>query len=552
MAHSGRSTTPASPAMPAGPNPLASEFHAAANRHGDAAALREKRLGLWHEVTWADYRRRAQCASVLIGRAGVRSGDAVLIVARPSVEWLAAFMGAALAGAVIVVLDESAAPADIARALASVRPSAAFTDTEALARQIAAAAPDVPILMLDAGGEALLRGPVPAASAVPEGVEAAAGSSKAGDIALMAFTAGTTRAPRPVRFTHANILNAMEHGPAAAEAGGERLAFASLARVHNLLFHVLAPLRHGGVTNFAESARTVGNDLREVAPTVLTGSPRFWCSLRNTIGRMESRAVRPGRFLLRRAMARARPSLASRMLLASVRRRFGLDRLRLAVVAGSLPPGTFLWFGRLGVRLTSRYAMTELCGIGLPADGAEGNASYNLCLGATGEILIRSPAVPTDCLDGDGWFHSGDAGHTGRDGISVLGRVGADRAGSSDPACTVEREIAKSEYVVDCVVSGGGERLSALVAVDEHVRLAAQSLRRGRESQDETIAELLDADLARITGEPGWLRRRAAITIVHADAQDDDDRFTPCSRLRRGHELSAAAGLHSVEGDAHV
>src|SRR5262249_44810847 len=73
-----------------------------AERFGPRTALRYKRHGLYHDVTWTDYRSTSlACAAALID-AGVKPGDRVGLLAENRVEWLFADMGILAAGAINV------------------------------------------------------------------------------------------------------------------------------------------------------------------------------------------------------------------------------------------------------------------------------------------------------------------------------------------------------------------------------------------------------------------------------------------------------------------
>src|SRR5438046_10450825 len=69
---------------------------------GPRTALRYKRDGLYHDLSWDDYRRQAlACAAALVS-AGIRPGDRVGLLAENRLEWLLADMGILTAGAVCV------------------------------------------------------------------------------------------------------------------------------------------------------------------------------------------------------------------------------------------------------------------------------------------------------------------------------------------------------------------------------------------------------------------------------------------------------------------
>src|SRR5258708_19729467 len=73
-----------------------------AERLGPRPALRFKRHGLYHDVSWQQYHADSlACAAALVD-AGVQAGDRVGILAENSIEWLIADMGLLPAGALNV------------------------------------------------------------------------------------------------------------------------------------------------------------------------------------------------------------------------------------------------------------------------------------------------------------------------------------------------------------------------------------------------------------------------------------------------------------------
>ena len=73
-----------------------------AERLGPRPALRYKRHGLYHDVTWEQYRAAALACAAALADVGVRPGDRVGLLSENRVEWLFADMGLLAAGAVNV------------------------------------------------------------------------------------------------------------------------------------------------------------------------------------------------------------------------------------------------------------------------------------------------------------------------------------------------------------------------------------------------------------------------------------------------------------------
>ena len=59
-----------------------------ARQSPEAVALREKRFGIWQEVTWRDYWEQVELAAHGLAALGVEPGDRVAIHSENRPEWL--------------------------------------------------------------------------------------------------------------------------------------------------------------------------------------------------------------------------------------------------------------------------------------------------------------------------------------------------------------------------------------------------------------------------------------------------------------------------------
>jgi long-chain acyl-CoA synthetase len=136
-------------------------------------------------------------------------------------------------------------------------------------------------------------------------------------------------------------------------------------------------------------------------------------------------------------------ALGDLLVYAPLRNSLGMSRVRVAYTAGeAIGPDLFTFYRSLGINLKQLYGSTEtsvfVCvqenggvkadTVGPPVKGVE------IKLTDAGEILIRSPGLfreyykapeaTKEAKDGDGWFHTGDAGYFDQGGhLKIIDRA---------------------------------------------------------------------------------------------------------------------------------
>ncbi len=68
----------------------------------DNVVMREKDLGLWQEITWAEYGQKARYVAAALLDLGLQNGDRVAIISENCPEWLFSDQGIMAAGGVTV------------------------------------------------------------------------------------------------------------------------------------------------------------------------------------------------------------------------------------------------------------------------------------------------------------------------------------------------------------------------------------------------------------------------------------------------------------------
>jgi malonyl-CoA/methylmalonyl-CoA synthetase len=327
--------------------------------------------------------RAARVGGFLRAR-GVAPGDRVLLCAPTSMELVVAYLGILRVGATAMPCDAALTAAELRHLLDDGEPVAAFVAPDARARLTEAGDVETVVAMDELAG--LDGDPVD-----PEPRPGAA---------MLAYTSGTTGAPKGVPLTHANVL---------ASTRGVVKAWRWSA--DDVLVHAL-PLSHQ-------------HGLSGVHLSLLCGSSAV------VFGRFDPAALTGAIREHRATVLFAVPAMYERLQLWKGIGDADLSSLRLAV-SGSAPLPAALAervAGWLGQPPLERYGSTE-AGLdvsnlydGPCRPGRVGWALPGIEVrldGEDGEILVRGPQVfdgywnrpdaTAEALTDDGWFRTGDLG----------------------------------------------------------------------------------------------------------------------------------------------
>jgi long-chain acyl-CoA synthetase len=398
----------------------------------------------------------------------IGKGDRVLLWGENGAEWIGAFFGCMLRGAVAVPMDRIAA-ADFARRVAADVDAKLIVCSSSLSHH----AGERPYLELENLSDAI-------AGRSAEPYTPAAHSRD--DTAQIVFTSGTTAEPRGVVLTHGNILASVD--PIEREFPKYRR---SESLFHPIRFLELLPLSHvfgqfmgmfiptliGGTVHFQDSFKPTDiiAAIKRERISVLVAVPRVVESLKNKIRddlqpfleKNWSRAEKE-HFLLRWWRFRR------------VRRRFGWKFWAIISGGAALDQDTEEFWRRLGYVVVQGYGLTETSSlISLNHPFKVGRRSIGKVLPGremkldpeSGEILVRGENVARQYWQGkelkpvtgaEGWFRTGDLGAMDAEGnLYFKGRsknVIVTPSGLKVYPEDLEQALRKQPQVRDCVVVG--------------------------------------------------------------------------------------------------
>src|SRR5499426_144123 len=401
----------------------------ALTRSDEIAVARQQglRVARWSYARLA--RTAFQFARELESR-GINKGDRVIFWGENRPEWIAAFFGCLLRGAVAAPLDEQSSPDFVDRAGRQVE-AALFLLGEEQERHFKDRRP---VVRFDQLVEVVERH-----SAGPYRAE----RTGADDLAEIIFTSGTTAEPKGVCLTHRNLLANIT--PLETEID-KYLKFER--PFHPIRFLCLLPLSHvfgqfmgmfvprllfgevffSHLLNPSEIIATIKRERISVAAAV----PRQLETLREKIERDYASRGELESFRRRLASAEGKHFLRRWLIFHDVHRRFGWKFWAFVSGGATLDDETEAFWRRLGFAVVQGYGMTETASLVTVSHpfkvkhGSIGKAlpGQELKLDASGEILVRGANVSEGYWRGadqtgpgaEGWLRTGDVGEMDAEG----------------------------------------------------------------------------------------------------------------------------------------
>ena len=445
-----------------------------------ATAIREKDLGIWQSWTWQQMQQEVTEVAAGLLQAGFKRGRHLAIIGENRPRLYFTMTAVQCLGGIPVPMYEDATAAEMAFVFDNAEIHFAVVEDQEQVDKVLEIREKVPHLQQifydDARGlrhyqqpglqsyEALRAGGQQLLKQQPTLIEDEIEKGRATDIGAMFYTSGTTGNAKGVVLGYDNLIAAGRAGAEmeALSSNEEVLAYLPMAWIGQNIFSYTQWLVCGFTVNCPESAATVTADMREIGPTYYFAPPRVLEALLTQVMiRMEDasaikrrmfhyfmRVARNvgGRLLDKQPVGvgdRLLYALGDLLVYAPLRNSLGMSRVRIAYTAGeAIGPDLFTFYRSLGINLKQLYGSTEtsvfVCvqenggvkadTVGPPVKGVE------IKLTDAGEILIRSPGLfreyykapeaTKEAKDGDGWFHTGDAGYFDQGGhLKIIDRA---------------------------------------------------------------------------------------------------------------------------------
>lgn len=571
-----------------------------AARYGKKVALREKEFGVWQPVTWVEYLGHVRRFALGLASLGFSRGDKVAIIGDNRPEWVYSELAAQALGGVAVGIYQDSLPREITHIIDHCDARIVVVEDQEQVDKLLEIKSEIPkvekivyydpkgmknyhdLLLLsfeeaEAQGEKFeYQNPAYFNRTVEEG--------RGGDVAIIAYTSGTTGLPKGAVLSHDNLLamakNLLEVDP--LEPGDEFLSFLPLAWVGEQMMSISAALWSGMTVNYPEEPETVQANLKEIGPRVLFSPPRIWEDMVSKVQvrldeagwfkRKVSRAFMPVGYRVADCQfegkkpgpgLRALYFLGNLVVFSAIKDHLGLVNLKRAYTGGAaLGPDVFRCFHALGVNLKQIYGQTEIAGISVTH--RDGDIKFNtvgrpipeteIRISDDGEILSQSPSVFLDYYKNeeatrealkDGWLHSGDAGYLDDDGhlvvIDRLKDVMRLTDGTIFSPQFLENKMKFSHFIKEAVALGR-DRPYVVAMINIEMGNVGMWAERNQIpyttyvdlTQKPRVLELIAGEIRKANEDVPEAIRVKKFVVLHKELDADDEELTRTRKVRRG------------------
>lgn len=499
----------------------------AEKRGSGSVAIREKAYGIWQSYTWSDYLSYTKRCALGLKALGLNRGENVGLVLDNHPEWLFAEMACQAMGGVVLPLFTSSVSKELSLGLNRVEAVYAFVQDQEQVDKLLEVRDQLGhlrrIIYVDPTGmrnyrndpwlmsfkELLERGDA-LEKEEPDLFGRELWEGKAEDVALMLMTSGTTGVPKLVMLSYENFLDMaskwLETAPVGV--GDSWISITPTAWIVDQLWGMAITVGGGLSMNFPETPETATLDFREIGPSVIVTSSRFWEELASRIRVKISDAgfVKRKLYDLSRnvggeivdlesqgkpvpARLRLLKRLMTRLVSVPLMDRVGCLGFRAAYTGGHpISPDVIRFFRANGLNLKQCYGLTEAGGIFQvqPDDEVKPETvgkplpRTRVKIAEDQEVLVSSKSVfvgyyqnpeATAAALIDGWFHTGDAGYYDEDGhLVIIGRkedIMRTKEGEAFSPDFIETRLKFSPYIKEAVIWGEGQPyLTAFINID--------------------------------------------------------------------------------------
>ena len=415
----------------------------------------------WVDMTWSEAAAEVGRWQAALAKENLKAGERVGLCARNRVEWMLFDQAALGLGLVVVPLFYNDRPDNMAYCLTDAGAKLLLLEDGKLWEAMRGQAQTIERVVC------LNDAPKTDAKAVSvkqwlpkKGVALQPSPAKAGELATLVYTSGTTGRPKGVMLSHRNIVSdlraVLEAVPEICDQSHRFLSFLPLSHMFERTVGYYVPMCMFADSQvvYARGITELGEDLISQKPNIIVSVPRIF---ERVYAKIEAN-LPPGstkRKLFEKTVDigwkrfKKEASLTDHLLwpilnilvAKKLRARLGGELRYIFLGGAALAPHLLKIFTGVGLTFIHGYGLTETSpvlacnrmadndpmSVGHPVPGVEVRTAANGELQLRGPIVMlgywNNPAATDAVLDKDGWFRTGDIVEICEGRIYIRGRV---------------------------------------------------------------------------------------------------------------------------------
>lgn len=477
-------------------------------------ALAGKRDGAWVKYSPQEYRQIADNISYAFIKLGIQAGDRIGIIATNRPEWNMLDMAIMQIGAISVPMYPTSSTEDYRHIINHSGMRLVVLEGLEVLNRIKPIKEDISHLQyiytfIDRGEYPYLAQLIEMGKQHPdeEELNRRRNAVRPEDCSTIMYTSGTTGTPKGVMLSHDNIIKQLENLQQTPAKWSKRaLSFLPLCHAYERMLVFLYQYL-GMSVYYAQNLGTIGENIKEVNPTMMSAVPRVLEKMFDKIWN-NSKNMKPlPRKIFRSAIQLAQEykiqasdrswwynvkhKIADIMVYSKIRKAVGGNFDIVVSGAASIQPRLAAFFSAIGMPVFEGYGSTETSPViavscrekngrevgtvGFPLPGVEVRIAENneiLCRGHNVMMgYYKEPDLTNEVIDSEGWYHTGDLGRITEKGqVVITGRLKnlfKTSFGKYVNPQKIEDKCCESPFIEHMVVLGENQKfVAALISPD--------------------------------------------------------------------------------------
>jgi len=572
-----------------------------AETFGDAkTAIREKAYGIWQKYTWNDYLNYVKKTAAGFAALKMKRGDNLCMIVNNSPEWLFSELATHALGATTLNLFTSSIADELAFSIGRIHSPIVVVQDQEQVDKLLEAKDKLPhlqkVVYIDPTGmtsyendpwlisyAGLLETGEKFIADHPGYIEDEIGKGRPQDIAVMIQTSGTTGIPKMAMLSHRNLTTMAAQWVEAVNIQPEEnwISMSPPAWIVDQMWGMGVALASAMTMNFPETAETVLDDFRDIGPSMLITSSRFWEDMASRIRVKISDAslLKRKLFYLGESVGRSvvekrlhKQTISwpvkalHRFLTLAVYNplldRLGCSRFHSAFTGGHpISPDVIGFFRAIGLNLKQCYGLTESGGIFQIQPDDEVKLETvgkplpltQVKLADDQEVLVKSEAnfsgyyndyKSTEAAFENGWLKTGDAGYIDEDGhLLIIGRkedIIRNKSGEAFSPDFIETRLKFSPYIKEAVTFGEARPyIAAMINIDlgnvgnwAEERMIPYTTYMDL-SQQKAVEEMILKEVRQVNEQLPDVMKIKKFVLLYKLLDADDDELTRTGKVRR-------------------